>query len=85
MGALLGYVDGFGVGLLYGVVAPRIPRPLAGIALGLTAMAGGDATSTVLGVTDPRTWSRSAWLSDLVPHLIYGVVVAYTFDRLGRF
>jgi len=35
---------------------------------------------TLLGITDPRTWSRADWLSDLVPHLAYGAVVATTLD-----
>jgi hypothetical protein len=29
---------------------------------------------TVLGVTDPRTWSASDWMSDVVPHVAYGAV-----------
>jgi hypothetical protein len=26
-----------------------------------------------MGVSDPRKWSVSDWLSDLVPHLAYGL------------
>ena len=39
---------------------------------------------TALGVDDPRSWSASSWLSDLVPHLAYGAVAAAIFERLGR-
>ena len=31
---------------------------------------------TVLGLTDPRTWSASGRLMDAVPHLAYGAVAA---------
>jgi hypothetical protein len=34
-----------------------------------------------LGVTDPRTWPASSWLSDLLPHLAYGVVTAAVWER----
>jgi hypothetical protein len=26
-----------------------------------------------LGVTDPKTWDTTSWLSDAIPHLAYGV------------
>ena len=31
---------------------------------------------TVLGVTNPLTWGAVGWISDLIPHLGYGVVAA---------
>lgn len=37
---------------------------------------------TVLGVTDPRSWSVGAWVSDVVPHLAYGAVTAAVLRRL---
>jgi hypothetical protein len=39
---------------------------------------------TVLKITDPRQWSTSDWLSDLVPHLAYGVVAAAALRGLRR-
>jgi hypothetical protein len=39
---------------------------------------------TVLKITDPRQWSTSDWLSDLVPHLAYGVVAAGALRGLRR-
>ena len=39
---------------------------------------------TVLGVTDPRTWSAVDWISDVVPHLAYGAVVTTTMDAFER-
>jgi hypothetical protein len=39
---------------------------------------------TALGVTDPRTWSASSWLSDVVPHAAYAVAAAATLEALDR-
>jgi hypothetical protein len=33
-----------------------------------------------LGVTNPRSWSTADWVSDVVPHLAYGLVTALTYD-----
>ncbi len=84
-GALLGYLTGLGMGLGYGVVRmglARPPRLVAGVFLGLAAMAGSDVPATALGVADPGSWSASSWASDLVPHLAYGVVTASVFEAL---
>ncbi|SFD47139.1 hypothetical protein [Streptomyces aidingensis] len=78
-GALLGYLTGLGVGAAYGMLSgrrARVPALVAGPLLGAAAMAGSDAPATALGVTDPRRWSGGAWLSDIAPHLAYGVVTA---------
>jgi hypothetical protein len=39
---------------------------------------------TVLGVTDPRTWSTADWISDVVPHLAYAAVVKAMMDAFDR-
>ena len=62
----------------------RPPLPLAGILAGGLAMATADAPMAALGVSDPRTWAPADWVSDVVPHLVYGVVttvVVAAFDR----
>jgi hypothetical protein len=61
------------------------PGPTAGTAL-ITAgvLVGTNGPMTVLGITDPRTWSAPDWVSDLVPHLAYGVVVTTTLDAFDR-
>ena len=61
------------------------PGPTAGTAL-ITAgvLVGTNGPMTVLGITDPRTWSATDWVSDLVPHLAYGAVVATTLDAFDR-
>ena len=38
------------------------------------ALIGTNGPMTVLRVTDPRTWSRSDWLSDIVPHVADALV-----------
>jgi hypothetical protein len=87
LGALTGLAAGVGVGLLAGLVraAGFRPHPLVGTLLttaGVLVAANGPMT--VLGVTDPRTWSTTDWLSDLVPHLAYGAVVETTVDAFDR-
>lgn len=83
IGALLGYINGLGIGALYGMLRPLmqgVPQPLAGVGLGAAAMAGSDVPATALGVTNPKEWDRNSWVSDIVPHLAYGMVVALVFD-----
>jgi hypothetical protein len=85
LAALLGFGVGLGVGAVYGVAArPGTRRGVTAGALALTvaALAASDGPVTALGLTDPREWPPEAWLSDLVPHLAYGVVTAVTYDRL---
>ena len=86
LGALMGYATGLGVGTAYGLVRPLlgdVSIPLAGVGLGLAAMAGSDAPATVLGVTDPTNWGLNSWVSDIVPHLAYGMVAAVAYEALG--
>lgn len=94
LGALLGLAAGLGTGALYGMVRPklgRVPLALLGVGAGLAANVGTTAPMAVLGITDPRTWPASSWVSDLLPHLAYGFATAAAFDlmqpdrtRLGR-
>jgi hypothetical protein len=79
LGPLLGIASGIGVGVLLGVAraAGLKPGPAVGAMLaGTGALVAGNGPMTVLGVTDPRTWSATDWVSDLVPHAVYGVVAA---------
>jgi hypothetical protein len=87
LGALMGLVAGVGVGVVIGLVRASGFRsqPLAGTLLttaGVLVAANGPMT--VLGITDPRTWSTTDWLSDLVPHLAYGAVVTTTMDAFDH-
>ncbi|ELB86851.1 hypothetical protein Rwratislav_42782, partial [Rhodococcus wratislaviensis IFP 2016] len=50
--------------------------PAAGtIGIGLAAMAATDIPIAMRGISDPRQWTAQDWLSDLVPHLVYGATV----------
>lgn len=87
LGALMGFVTGGLGGAVYGLLRPQlrsVPWPLAAVATGVGVMVATDASSTLMGTTDPRSWSPADWLSDLVPHLAYGAGVALTFDALER-
>lgn len=87
LGPLIGIVAGVGVGAsvaLARALGFQPPLPLAGILAGGLAMVAADAPMAVLGVSDPRTWAPADWVSDAVPHLVYGVVtsgVVAAFDR----
>ena len=35
-----------------------------------------------LGITDVRTWPANPWVSDLVPHLAYGIATGAVFDLM---
>jgi hypothetical protein len=88
LGALLGIAAGLTTGAVYGLLRPRLrPVPLVvlGVGTGLAANVGTTGPMATLGVTDPRTWPAESWLSDLVPHLAYGLATAVTYDLLrGR-
>jgi pimeloyl-ACP methyl ester carboxylesterase len=82
---LLGYATGASIGTTYAMLRPALrwlPTPVAAAAVGLGAMAATDASSAALGTTDPRTWSATDWLSDIIPHLAYGAGVVLTYDAL---
>ena len=87
LGPLTGIAAGLGVGALAGLARSsgvRL-RPLVETALttvGVLLAANGPMT--VLGITDPRTWSATDWLSDVVPHVAYSAVVTATLDGFDR-
>lgn len=85
LGALLGYVNGLGVGVAYGLLRSRqdqVPVPLAGIGVGLVAMAASDIPLIALRVSNPKTWGFSGWAADAIPHLVYGLVTATVYEAL---
>jgi hypothetical protein len=84
---LLGTATGVGAGLLLGALRgsgrPRGDVATLGVA-SLLAMVAGNGPMTVLGVTDPRTWSAADWVADLVPHVAYAVAATVTLGALDR-
>ncbi len=85
-GAMLGYMTGVGIGMLYGALrgaGKGRASPLTGAVVGLSAMAASDVPIAVTGVSDPATWSTTDWLSDLIPHLVYGLVTVAVYEAAG--
>ncbi|MEU9021273.1 hypothetical protein [Actinomadura sp. NPDC048394] len=79
LGPLTGLAAGVGTGVLLGIVSGAGWRPGRAVTAVLAtagAMVGSSGPMTALGVTDPRTWPVSSWISDLVPHAAYGAVTA---------
>jgi hypothetical protein len=87
LGPLSGLLAGVGIGALLGVARAAGWRPALGVGISvatLGAMVGTSGPMTVLGVTDPRTWSAKSWVVDIVPHLAYGAVTAVVLERLDQ-
>ena len=87
LGALTGILAGVGVGVALGAARAVGWRPgpvAAGVVTGAGALLAGNGPMTVLGVTDPRSWAATDWISDLVPHLAYGAVAGPVLHRLTR-
>ncbi|MET7289464.1 hypothetical protein [Streptomyces sp. NPDC005573] len=77
----LGALTGIGLGCAVGVSVSllhaaglRLPWWAGGLMTGALAMAAADVPIARLGLSDPATWSAADWTSDVVPHLLYGVV-----------
>ena len=85
LGALSGIATGVGVGAAFGVLRRlglRPPTLIGGTLVGLSAMAATASSMASMGISDPRTWSAADWLSDLLPHLAYGLVTYATLQAL---
>lgn len=85
IGALMGYADGLGVGVAYGALRPAargVPVLLAALVAGAVAMALTDIAIAKSGASDPRTWGAADWAADAIPHLVYGLALALSFDAL---
>jgi hypothetical protein len=85
-GALLGYATGLGIGALYGMMRARggqVSTPLAGMGVGLTAMTASNVPVALTGVSDPRTWTPADWATDVIPHMIYGLVTVQTYEAIA--
>lgn len=85
LGALTGYAAGIGMGIMLGLACALgwQPRLLTATAVASAiALVATNGPMTVLGVTDPRTWGLVGWISDVIPHLGYGVVTALVLHYL---
>jgi hypothetical protein len=86
LGPLTGILAGVGTGAVVGAVigGRRTSFPATWLLSTVVALVAGNGPMTVLGISDPRSWSRADWISDLVPHAAYGAVVAATLGALER-
>jgi hypothetical protein len=89
--ALLGTVTGVGVGVVLASVdesldwsLSRLPVPGVGLGLAALAMVAANGPMTLLGVTDPRTWTAADWVSDVAPHVAYGFTAAFAYTSMSR-
>jgi uncharacterized membrane protein len=85
LGALAGIANGLGLGVLSSVARSagvRLPFAVGAVVKGAAAMAATDVPVALLGVSDPRTWSREDWIADAVPHLAYGAAVQAVVQSL---
>lgn len=81
--AALGPMTGIAVGVTIGAVL-EIARSLGwrpgAVVLAVVAtsgaLIGSNTPMTLLEVTDPRKWSARAWISDIIPHLAFGIATA---------
>ena len=86
LGALMGLVVGTSAGAALGALHAaglRLPVVPEAVAVALGVMASTDTPMAALGVSDPRSWSVSSWLSDVLPHAAYGAVSAWTLHELA--
>jgi hypothetical protein len=87
LGALMGIATGVGAGAVLGAVRPLLGprrRVPAMVVAALAANLGGVLPMWALGISDPREWSTESWISDLLPHLAYGIVTAAVYDQLDQ-
>ncbi|MGP4024022.1 hypothetical protein [Actinomadura sp. 3N407] len=83
LGTLLGYGTGLGAALCYGLVARRRASwPVGVLTLSALATLGSNVPLVALGITDPREWSATSWVSDIVPHLVYGAAAYAAYEQL---
>lgn len=87
LAALTGIGAGVGMGAVLGLARAAGWRPPTGVgivAAGLGALVGTNGPMTVLEVTDPRAWSLTDWVADIVPHVAYAAVTVAVVERLVR-
>lgn len=84
LGPVFGYGIGIAAGAIFGALTGRrrVPLPVAVGLLGGGVMASSDGSLAALRISDPRTWRRTDWVADIVPHLAYGMAAAATWRRL---
>ncbi|MFF3565327.1 hypothetical protein ACFYXS_35315 [Streptomyces sp. NPDC002574] len=86
LGALTGMTTGAAMGATLGLATAAGWRPRTAVltaTAGVLALIGTNGPMTVLRVTDPRTWSASDWVADIVPHVAYALVTTAVLKGLA--
>ena len=86
LGALGGFATGIAAGGVYSAVAPALsglPQSVRAVGVGLGVMAWTAVGNARLGISDPRKWSFTDWMEDLVPHVAFGAGTVGTLDAMG--
>jgi hypothetical protein len=89
--ALLGLATGTAVGVGYALADAALggalrqrPVAISGLAVSMGALVAANGPMILMGITDPRQWTLSDWVSDVLPHLAYGLVTAYAYAATDR-
>ena len=80
-GSAVGVVIGSVFGSVHRAFARRgrsIPAPVEIALIAAAAMVLSDVPLRLLGISDPAGWTAKDWVSDVVPHLVYGTVTYAT-------
>ena len=85
LASLTGFAVGIGMGAVLSLTRaagwhPSRAAEYAAVTVGALTCTNGPLT--LLGVSDPRTWSAADWVSDIVPHLAYALVTTAVLERL---
>lgn len=85
LGPLIGYTVGLGMGMTVALAQAggwsRTPASRYAFAT-LLALTVTNAPIALLGISDPRTWTVSDWVSDIVPHVLYALVTVRVLEKL---
>ncbi|MFE2547458.1 hypothetical protein ACFXGI_02690 [Streptomyces sp. NPDC059355] len=85
LGPLTGYAVGMGMGVALSLAqaAGWLPTKASRYAVAsLFALTVTNMPIFLLGISDPRTWAPSDWVSDIIPHGLFAVVTVQAIEKL---
>ncbi|MFE2477885.1 hypothetical protein [Streptomyces sp. NPDC059389] len=85
LGPLIGYAVGTGMGVALSLsqAAGWLPTKTSRYAAAsLFALTVTNMPIFLLGISDPRTWTASDWVSDIIPHGLFAVVAVQVIEKL---
>lgn len=84
-GSVLGLGAGVAAGLGAGWLRSHVrsgSQVVTAATFGATALLVGNVPMTLLGVTDPGTWTAEDWAADVVPHAMYALAAAAAWHMI---